>query len=190
MAGKQPMSYVAVIGGGEVSPEVAALAREVGRELARRGTVVICGGLGGVMEAAAQGVQEAGGVSFGILPDAGPAPGQSIPYLRHSHQPGPRPQYDYRPRRGRSHCHRRRLRHHLGGGHRPQTGENRWWPWRWTGSFQDSSGPPIPRRLSLWQAWVRDNILVAKNIFLSPLTLTLSPLSGEGINGRNFWQTL
>ena len=69
MAENQTKRYVAVIGGGDVHPEAAALAYEVGRELARRGTVVLCGGLGGVMEAAAQGVQEAGGVSFGILPD-------------------------------------------------------------------------------------------------------------------------
>ncbi len=61
--------YVAVIGGGEVSHEAAEAARKVGRELARRGAVVICGGLGGVMAAAAQGVQEAGGVCLGILPD-------------------------------------------------------------------------------------------------------------------------
>ncbi len=38
--------YVAVIGGGRASPEIAALAREVGREVARRGAVLICGGLG------------------------------------------------------------------------------------------------------------------------------------------------
>ncbi len=61
--------YVAVIGGGEVRAEVAALAREVGRQVARRGAVLLCGGLGGVMAAAAQGAQEAGGVSVGILPD-------------------------------------------------------------------------------------------------------------------------
>jgi uncharacterized protein (TIGR00725 family) len=61
--------YVAVIGGSEVAPDLAALAREVGREVARRGAVLLCGGLGGVMAAAAQGAQEAGGVSLGILPD-------------------------------------------------------------------------------------------------------------------------
>jgi len=61
--------YLAVIGGGEVNPPLEALAREVGREAARRGAVVICGGLGGVMAAAAQGAAEAGGVSLGILPD-------------------------------------------------------------------------------------------------------------------------
>jgi uncharacterized protein (TIGR00725 family) len=62
--------YVAVIGGGEVGEEISALAREVGREVARRGGVLLCGGLGGVMAAAARGAQEAGGVSLGILPDA------------------------------------------------------------------------------------------------------------------------
>lgn len=61
--------YVAVIGGGEVRPGIADLAREVGRQVARRGAVLLCGGLGGVMAAAAQGAQEAGGVSLGILPD-------------------------------------------------------------------------------------------------------------------------
>jgi uncharacterized protein (TIGR00725 family) len=61
--------YVAVIGGSEVTPDLAVLAREVGREVARKGAVLLCGGLGGVMAAAAQGAQEAGGVSLGILPD-------------------------------------------------------------------------------------------------------------------------
>jgi uncharacterized protein (TIGR00725 family) len=61
--------YVAVIGGGDVGPEIAHLALEVGRELARKEAVLLCGGLGGVMAAAAQGVREAGGVSLGILPD-------------------------------------------------------------------------------------------------------------------------
>ncbi len=74
--------YVAVIGGGRVSPEIADLAREVGREVARRGAVLICGGLGGVMAAAAQGAQEAGGVSLGILPDADRE--RANPYLTYS----------------------------------------------------------------------------------------------------------
>ncbi len=60
--------YVAVIGGGEVNPGIADLARQVGWEVASRGAVLLCGGLGGVMAAAAQGAQEAGGVSLGILP--------------------------------------------------------------------------------------------------------------------------
>jgi uncharacterized protein (TIGR00725 family) len=62
--------YIAVIGGGEASPDVLNLAREVGREVARRGAVLLCGGLGGVMAAAAKGAKDEGGVSIGILPDA------------------------------------------------------------------------------------------------------------------------
>jgi uncharacterized protein (TIGR00725 family) len=65
---KQPV-YIALIGGSEISAEMADLARQVGREVARKGAVLLCGGLGGVMAAAAQGVQAAGGVSLGILPD-------------------------------------------------------------------------------------------------------------------------
>ncbi len=49
----QPI-YIAVIGGSDIGPETAALAREVGREVAGRGAVLLCGGLGGVMAAAAQ----------------------------------------------------------------------------------------------------------------------------------------
>jgi uncharacterized protein (TIGR00725 family) len=64
----QPV-YIAVIGGSDVGPETAALAREVGREVAAMGAVLLCGGLGGVMAAAAQGAGDAGGVSLGILPD-------------------------------------------------------------------------------------------------------------------------
>ena len=75
-------TYVAVIGGGAVTPEVAELAVEVGRELARRGAVVICGGLGGVMEAVARGVREEGGVSLGILP--GPDRVLANPHLTYS----------------------------------------------------------------------------------------------------------
>jgi hypothetical protein len=77
-----PKVYIAVIGGGAVASELAALASEVGREVARRGAVLLCGGLGGVMAAAAQGAAEAGGVSLGILPDADR--GRANPYLTYS----------------------------------------------------------------------------------------------------------
>jgi uncharacterized protein (TIGR00725 family) len=82
MPGNLTARYVAVIGGGEAGREVAALALEVGRELAREGAIVVCGGLGGVMEAAARGVQEAGGVSIGILP--GPDRRFANPYLTYT----------------------------------------------------------------------------------------------------------
>src|SRR6266571_815909 len=42
-------------------------AREVGREIARRGCRLVCGGYGGVMEAACRGASEAGGRSLGVL---------------------------------------------------------------------------------------------------------------------------
>jgi uncharacterized protein (TIGR00725 family) len=56
---------IAVIGSGV---ERAAEAEEVGRLLAERGCVVVCGGLGEVMEAAARGAKEAGGTTIGVLP--------------------------------------------------------------------------------------------------------------------------
>jgi uncharacterized protein (TIGR00725 family) len=74
--------YLAVIGGGEVSPDIFSLAREVGREVARQGAVLLCGGLGGVMAAAAQGAKEEGGVSIGLLPD--PDRGRANPDLTYS----------------------------------------------------------------------------------------------------------
>ncbi len=59
---------IAVIGSSDAKPEHAALAEEVGRELARRGATVVCGGLKGVMEAVCRGAKEAGGTTIGILP--------------------------------------------------------------------------------------------------------------------------
>ena len=59
---------VSVIGGGTISDGQAETAREVGRRLARRGHVVVCGGLGGVMEAACQGAKSAEGRTIGIVP--------------------------------------------------------------------------------------------------------------------------
>jgi len=59
---------IGVVGGREASSEVLKLAEEVGREIARRGAVLVCGGLGGVMEAACRGAKEEGGTTVGILP--------------------------------------------------------------------------------------------------------------------------
>lgn len=61
--------YVAVVGSGTPTGGLYELAREVGRLVAQRGGVVVCGGLSGVMEAAARGATEAGGTAIGILPD-------------------------------------------------------------------------------------------------------------------------
>jgi hypothetical protein len=59
---------VSVIGGSSVSAAQRETAREVGRRLAERGHTVVCGGLGGVMEAVCQGATEAGGRTIGIVP--------------------------------------------------------------------------------------------------------------------------
>jgi uncharacterized protein (TIGR00725 family) len=62
---------VAVIGDGSCSPETARLAEEVGRLLAENGATLVCGGLGGVMEAACRGAKQAGGLTIGVLPGCG-----------------------------------------------------------------------------------------------------------------------
>jgi uncharacterized protein (TIGR00725 family) len=62
--------YVAVVGPSDASDAEFEAAETVGRELARRGAVVVCGGLGGVMEAACRGAAMAGGLTIGILPGA------------------------------------------------------------------------------------------------------------------------
>lgn len=59
---------IAVIGGEEALAEGARLAEEVGRELARRGCTVVCGGGSGVMEAVCRGARAEGGHTIGILP--------------------------------------------------------------------------------------------------------------------------
>ena len=67
--------YVAVIGAGEASEPELAHAEEVGRLLAEAGAILVCGGLGGVMHAAARGCTRAGGTAVGILPGDDRAPG-------------------------------------------------------------------------------------------------------------------
>ena len=61
--------YVAVVGSGTATGKLYERAREVGRLIAERTGIVVCGGLSGVMEAAARGATEAGGTAIGILPD-------------------------------------------------------------------------------------------------------------------------
>ena len=71
---------IAVVGGHDCSPEEAELAEEVGREIARRGAILICGGLTGVMEAACRGAWEEGGITIGVLP--GERREEANPYVR------------------------------------------------------------------------------------------------------------
>ena len=60
--------YVAVIGASNATEWELSTAEALGRALAEAGCVLVCGGLGGVMNAAARGADSAGGVSIGILP--------------------------------------------------------------------------------------------------------------------------
>ncbi|MFB7665873.1 TIGR00725 family protein [Kitasatospora sp. NPDC056138] len=62
--------YVAVVGPADATREESATARRVGALLAAHGAVVVCGGLGGVMEAACEGARHAGGTTVGLLPGA------------------------------------------------------------------------------------------------------------------------
>ena len=59
---------VGVIGANRPDRRTYELAEEVGREIARRGAAVICGGLGGVMEAVCKGARAEGGLTIGIIP--------------------------------------------------------------------------------------------------------------------------
>lgn len=59
---------VSVIGGSTITPEEAETAEMVGRLLGERGHTVVCGGLGGVMEAVCRGADAAGGDTIGIVP--------------------------------------------------------------------------------------------------------------------------
>jgi uncharacterized protein (TIGR00725 family) len=63
-----PRNAIAVIGAGDAGEEIRAIAFKVGHAIARNGVVLVCGGRGGVMEAAAQGARSAGGHTVGILP--------------------------------------------------------------------------------------------------------------------------
>ncbi len=57
-----------MVGERDASSEMLAAAEQVGREIARRGGIVVCGGMEGVMEAAARGAALEGGTVVGILP--------------------------------------------------------------------------------------------------------------------------
>lgn len=62
---------IAVIGASDCSPEEYEIARTLGRLIAEMGATLVCGGMGGVMEAACHGAREAGGLTVGIVPDTG-----------------------------------------------------------------------------------------------------------------------
>ena len=67
-----PARIVAVCGAGDCDQAVWELAKKTGEVLAKNKMTLLCGGLGGVMTAAAQGAREAGGLTIGLLPGSDP----------------------------------------------------------------------------------------------------------------------
>jgi len=78
MEGRMVKGQIGVIGGAVCSPEIYEIACDVGREIATNGFALVCGGLGGVMEAACQGAKKAGGITIGLLPTSNK--GDANPY--------------------------------------------------------------------------------------------------------------
>ena len=65
---KKEQVVIAVIGAGKCSGKLKEMAEKVGKTIAEKGATLICGGLGGVMEAAAKGAKSKKGLTIGILP--------------------------------------------------------------------------------------------------------------------------
>ena len=70
---------IGVIGGARADVASLETAVELGRLIAGAGAILVCGGLGGVMEAAARGAKSAGGLTVGILP--GSSPSDANPFI-------------------------------------------------------------------------------------------------------------
>jgi uncharacterized protein (TIGR00725 family) len=62
------IKIIGVIGSSVAEPDILALAEEVGREIARSGVALVCGGMTGVMEAVCRGARKEGGLTIGIIP--------------------------------------------------------------------------------------------------------------------------
>jgi uncharacterized protein (TIGR00725 family) len=63
-----PTAWIAVVGPGDAAPDALAWAEEAGAAVAEAGAGLVCGGLGGVMEAACRGARSRGGITVGLLP--------------------------------------------------------------------------------------------------------------------------
>ncbi len=72
---------VTVVGAAKCDEHLARLAFETGRELALAGAILLCGGRGGVMEAACAGARAGGGLTVGVLPGADAAESAPNPHL-------------------------------------------------------------------------------------------------------------
>jgi uncharacterized protein (TIGR00725 family) len=59
---------IAVVGGRKTEKALLSEAEAIGKLIARNGATLVCGGLGGVMQAASRGAKSEGGLTVGILP--------------------------------------------------------------------------------------------------------------------------
>lgn len=76
------MIYIGVIGASSCDEKIGNSAYNVGKAIAGSGAVLVCGGMGGVMDRACRGAREAGGVTIGILPGDSRLSGN--PYLTYA----------------------------------------------------------------------------------------------------------
>ncbi len=67
--------YIGVLGAHSCNRETASIAEAAGEYIARHGAILVCGGMGGVMEAACRGAKKEGGITIGILPGTNPNEG-------------------------------------------------------------------------------------------------------------------
>lgn len=70
---------VGIIGGARPQPKFRDIAYQIGRMIAEKGAILVCGGLSGIMEAAARGAREYNGLTIGILP--GYSPDDANPHI-------------------------------------------------------------------------------------------------------------
>jgi uncharacterized protein (TIGR00725 family) len=63
-----PRAWIAIAGAGDAGPWEIEAAEDAGAAVAEAGCGLVCGGLGGVMEAACRGARSRGGVTVGLLP--------------------------------------------------------------------------------------------------------------------------
>jgi len=76
---KKSQPFIAVVGAGKCSKKMKDLAEAVGKAIAERGGILVCGGMGGVMEGAAKGAKSKKGFTIGILP--GDSKDEANPYI-------------------------------------------------------------------------------------------------------------
>ncbi|MEW6455677.1 MAG: TIGR00725 family protein [Acidobacteriota bacterium] len=68
--GLRTKKRIGIIGGNEADQRLYEIAFEVGKLIAKNDAILICGGLGGVMEAASKGAKSMGGITIGIIPSS------------------------------------------------------------------------------------------------------------------------